>query len=43
MEWKSVQTSSAPKPNQGSVAARRRATFAWVTKVPLGRPVEPEV
>ncbi len=34
---------SAEKPYQGSVAANRRVTLAWLTITPLGRPVEPEV
>ncbi len=42
-EWKSVHTSSAPKPNQWSVAVKSRTALAWVTTTPLGRPVEPEV
>ena len=42
-EWKKVQTSRGPKPNQPSVRSNRRATLAWLSGAPLGRPVEPEV
>jgi hypothetical protein len=42
-EWNIVQTSRAPKSNQWRVAENSRATLAWGTGTPLGRPVEPEV
>ena len=42
-EWKRSHVSSAPKPNQSSVAVKSRATFRCSTCTPFGWPVEPEV
>ncbi len=41
--WNRVHTSSGPRPYPSAVASSRLSTLRWVTRTPLGRPVEPEV
>ncbi|MNN89403.1 hypothetical protein D3C81_2072170 [compost metagenome] len=42
-EWNRVQTSLWSKRNQRSQALNSLRTLRWLSSVPLGRPVEPEV
>ena len=42
-EWNRLQASSGPTSSSDQAPCTSRTTFSWVTSVPFGRPVEPEV